>query len=76
MPDLFDHEQTELDMQLAALQSLARITQITLAYLNAVAWMNDPERTRLNKSIQRAVKENAKATKDSLYWALENSKRS
>lgn len=69
--DLTEHEELEL----AAIRSLARVTQVCLAYLNAVAWLNNPDRKRLNKSIALAVKENSRTMRESLHWQIEHSKR-
>lgn len=73
---MFDILQLPGDMarEVETICALAYICRQSLADLNARAWMASAERERLSVNITQQIKANHIAYKDSLHWAMENSK--
>lgn len=74
--DIFDHALTQTEIDLAVVQALARICQVTVAYLNAVAYVQSDYAVQWRASMDRQIKVNQRSTKESLWYQIEHSKKS
>lgn len=75
MADLFDQNLTDEQLELAAIESLARITQVTLAYLNAIAYLQSDYCQTWREHMRKQIYANQQSTKESLWFEMQNSKK-